>query len=68
MAMADLVVRKSITEAVVSRWLKQVGEQAAADEPVAELDTDKVMVKLPSPVAGAFAEQRATVGRTEIEC
>ncbi len=64
--MADLVVPplgESITEAVVSRWLKQVGEPVAADEPVAELETDKVTVELPSPVAGALAEQRAAVGR-----
>jgi 2-oxoglutarate dehydrogenase E2 component (dihydrolipoamide succinyltransferase) len=67
MGMADLVVPplgESITEAVVSRWLKQVGEAVAADEPVAELETDKVTVELPSPVAGALAEQRAAVGRT----
>ena len=65
--MADLVVPQlgeSITEAVISRWLKQVGEPVAADEPVAELETDKVTVELPSPVAGALSEQRAAVGKT----
>src|SRR5512133_2974378 len=65
--MADLVVPQlgeSITEAVVARWLKQVGEPVAADEPIAELETDKITVQLPSPVAGALAEQRAQVGAT----
>lgn len=65
--MADLVVPQlgeSITEAVVGRWLKQVGEAVAVDEPIAELETDKITVQLPSPVAGALAEQRAKVGAT----
>jgi 2-oxoglutarate dehydrogenase E2 component (dihydrolipoamide succinyltransferase) len=66
-AMSDLVVPQlgeSITEAIVSRWLKQAGETVAADEPVAELETDKITVQLPSPVAGALTEQRAAVGAT----
>jgi len=65
--MADLVVPQlgeSITEAVVSRWLKQVGEAVAADEPVAELETDKITVQLPSPVAGAMREHKAAPGTT----
>jgi len=65
--MPDLVVPplgESITEAVVAKWLKQVGEAVAADEPVAELETDKITVQLPSPAAGALAEQRAAVGAT----
>jgi 2-oxoglutarate dehydrogenase E2 component (dihydrolipoamide succinyltransferase) len=65
--MADLVVPQlgeSISEAVVARWLKQIGETVAADEPVAELETDKITVQLPSPVAGALAEQRFAVGAT----
>src|SRR5258705_13785674 len=65
--MADLVVPalgESITEAVVSIWLKQVGDAVAADEPVAELETDKVTVQLPSPVAGVLAEQKVAVGAT----
>jgi 2-oxoglutarate dehydrogenase E2 component (dihydrolipoamide succinyltransferase) len=65
--MADLVVPplgESITEAVVARWLKQVGDAVAADEPIAELETDKITVQLPSPAAGALAEQRAAVGAT----
>src|SRR5512143_942929 len=65
--MADLVVPQlgeSITEAVIARWLKEAGEAVAADEPVAELETDKITVQLPSPVAGAMGEQRAKVGAT----
>ncbi len=65
--MADLVVPQlgeSISEALVARWLKAVGEAVAVDEPVAELETDKITVQLPSPVAGALAEQRFGVGAT----
>jgi 2-oxoglutarate dehydrogenase E2 component (dihydrolipoamide succinyltransferase) len=65
--MADLVVPplgESITEAVVARWLKQVGEAVAADEPVAELETDKITVQLPAPVTGALGAQKAAVGAT----
>ncbi|HEU4611441.1 MAG TPA: 2-oxoglutarate dehydrogenase complex dihydrolipoyllysine-residue succinyltransferase, partial [Kofleriaceae bacterium] len=65
--MADLVVPQlgeSISEAVVARWLKNVGEAVAVDEPVAELETDKITVQLPSPVAGALSEQRFAVGAT----
>ena len=65
--MADLVVPQlgeSISEAVVGKWLKNVGDAVALDEPVAELETDKVTVQLPSPVAGALSEQRAQTGAT----
>jgi 2-oxoglutarate dehydrogenase E2 component (dihydrolipoamide succinyltransferase) len=65
--MADLVVPQlgeSITEAVIAKWLKNVGEAVAIDEPVAELETDKITVQLPSPVAGALADIKAQVGAT----
>ena len=65
--MADLVVPQlgeSITEAVIAKWLKNVGDAVAVDEPVVDLETDKITVQLPSPVAGALAEQRAAVGST----
>ncbi|HEY5924339.1 MAG TPA: biotin/lipoyl-containing protein, partial [Kofleriaceae bacterium] len=65
--MADLVVPQlgeSISEAVVAKWLKQVGDAVADGEPVAELETDKITVELPSPVAGALSEQRFAVGAT----
>ena len=48
--MADLVVPQlgeSISEAVVSRWLKNVGDAVTVDEPIAELETDKITVQLP---------------------
>src|SRR6476661_7481090 len=65
--MADLVVPQlgeSISEAVVAKWLKQVGDSVGDGEPVAELETDKITVQLPSPVAGALAEQRFAEGTT----
>jgi len=46
---------ESITEATVSKWLKQVGEQVNADEPLVELETDKVNVEVPSPLAGTLS-------------
>ncbi|HZS40585.1 MAG TPA: 2-oxoglutarate dehydrogenase complex dihydrolipoyllysine-residue succinyltransferase [Polyangia bacterium] len=63
----ELVVPKlgeSITEAVVAKWLKQVGDAVGVDEPVADLETDKVSVALPAPVAGVLAEQRVPAGAT----
>jgi 2-oxoglutarate dehydrogenase E2 component (dihydrolipoamide succinyltransferase) len=53
---------ESITEATVSKWLKRPGEPVAADEPVAELETDKVTLEVPAPVAGTLAEIRAAEG------
>ena len=46
---------ESITEATVSKWLKQVGEQVSTDEPLVELETDKVNVEVPSPLAGTLS-------------
>jgi 2-oxoglutarate dehydrogenase E2 component (dihydrolipoamide succinyltransferase) len=53
---------ESITEATVSKWLKQPGEAVAADEPVAELETDKVTLEIPAPAAGTLAEVLAAEG------
>lgn len=50
------------TLARVTRWLKQVGEPVAADEPVVELETDKVAVEVPAPCAGVLAEIVAQPG------
>jgi 2-oxoglutarate dehydrogenase E2 component (dihydrolipoamide succinyltransferase) len=55
---------ESITEAVIARWLKQVGEPLAVDEPVVDLETDKVSVQLPAPAAGVLTEQKYAVGAT----
>src|SRR5688500_19255451 len=55
---------ESITEGTVAQWLKKVGDAVAADEPIASLETDKVTVEVPSPVAGVLAEQVADEGET----
>jgi 2-oxoglutarate dehydrogenase E2 component (dihydrolipoamide succinyltransferase) len=55
---------ESITEATLGQWLKQPGDAVAQDEPIASLETDKVAIDVPSPVAGTLGEQRAGVGDT----
>ncbi len=55
---------ESITEGTLAQWLKKVGDPVAADEPIASLETDKVTVEVPSPVAGVLAEQVADEGET----
>jgi 2-oxoglutarate dehydrogenase E2 component (dihydrolipoamide succinyltransferase) len=45
---------ESVTEATIGRWFKKVGETVAVDEPVVELETDKVTIEVPSPVAGVI--------------
>jgi 2-oxoglutarate dehydrogenase E2 component (dihydrolipoamide succinyltransferase) len=65
--MPDLVVPalgESITEAVISRWHKKIGDTVEADEPVVALETDKITVELPAPAAGALTEQRFAEGDT----
>lgn len=47
---------ESVTEGVVTRWLKQVGETVEVDEPLLEVSTDKVDTEVPSPVAGTVLE------------
>ncbi|WP_405971611.1 2-oxoglutarate dehydrogenase, E2 component, dihydrolipoamide succinyltransferase [Streptomyces sp. NBC_00988] len=47
---------ESVTEGTVTRWLKQVGEEVAEDEPLLEVSTDKVDTEIPSPVAGVLLE------------
>jgi 2-oxoglutarate dehydrogenase E2 component (dihydrolipoamide succinyltransferase) len=55
---------ESITEASVGQWLKQPGEAVAADEAIVALETDKVAVEVPSPVAGELGEQLFQTGDT----
>ena len=55
---------ESITEATVGEWLKAPGDAVGRDEPIASLETDKVAVEVPSPVAGVLEEQLAAVGDT----
>jgi len=53
---------ESVTEGTVGRWLKQVGESFAADEPLVEIETDKVTAELPAPAAGTLIEIVADEG------
>jgi 2-oxoglutarate dehydrogenase E2 component (dihydrolipoamide succinyltransferase) len=55
---------ESITEGTLAQWLKKPGEAVAADEPIASLETDKVSVEVPSPVAGTLSEQLFQEGDT----
>jgi 2-oxoglutarate dehydrogenase E2 component (dihydrolipoamide succinyltransferase) len=55
---------ESITEGTLANWLKKPGEAVAIDEPIAELETDKVSVEVPSPVAGVLSEQLVKEGDT----
>jgi 2-oxoglutarate dehydrogenase E2 component (dihydrolipoamide succinyltransferase) len=55
---------ESVTEGTVTRWLKQVGDQVAVDEPLLEVSTDKVDTEIPSPVAGTLLEIRAAEDET----
>lgn len=47
---------ESVSEGTVSKWLKNIGDTVAVDEPLVELETDKVTVEVPSPVAGTLVE------------
>jgi 2-oxoglutarate dehydrogenase E2 component (dihydrolipoamide succinyltransferase) len=55
---------ESITEGTLAQWLKQPGEAVKADEPIASLETDKVSVEVPSPIAGVLTEQLVSEGDT----
>jgi len=55
---------ESVTEATVSKWLKQVGEEVASDEPLVELETDKVNVEVPSPLTGTLSSIKVKEGDT----
>ena len=55
---------ESVTEGTVTRWLKSVGDQVEADEPLLEVSTDKVDTEIPSPVAGTLLEITVPVDET----
>jgi 2-oxoglutarate dehydrogenase E2 component (dihydrolipoamide succinyltransferase) len=55
---------ESVTEATVGQWLKKPGDAVKVDEPIASLETDKVAVEVPSPVAGVLGEQLVKEGDT----
>ncbi len=58
------VLGESITEATVSKWLKKEGEKVEIDEPVVELETDKVSLEVPSPINGTLSEIKSKDGET----
>src|SRR6516164_544052 len=55
---------ESVTEATIGRWFKKTGEAVAVDEPLVELETDKVTIEVPSPSAGVLGEIAAKDGDT----
>ena len=58
------VLGESITEATLGQWLKKPGEAVAIDEPIASLETDKVAIEVPSPVAGIMGAYAVEEGAT----
>ena len=57
---------ESITEATVSKWLKNIGDNFEADEPLVEIETDKITVEVPAPHAGSLKEIKVSEG-TDVE-
>jgi 2-oxoglutarate dehydrogenase E2 component (dihydrolipoamide succinyltransferase) len=55
---------ESVTEATIGKWFKKAGDAVAADEPVVELETDKVTIEVPAPAAGVLSEIAAKDGET----
>jgi 2-oxoglutarate dehydrogenase E2 component (dihydrolipoamide succinyltransferase) len=55
---------ESVSDATVARWIKKAGDAVAADEPIVELETDKVTLEVPSPVAGRLDDIVAAEGAT----
>ena len=58
------ILGESITEATVSKWLKNQGESIQVDEPIVELETDKVNLEVPSPISGILSKINAKNGET----
>ncbi len=55
---------ESIIEATVAKWLKKEGEKISADEPIVELETDKVNLEVPSPITGVLSKIKSAKGST----
>ena len=55
---------ESVTEATVGKWFKQPGDAVAVDEPLVELETDKVTLEVPAPAAGVLSDVAAKEGAT----
>src|SRR6185437_17148297 len=55
---------ESVTEATIGRWFKKAGDAVAVDDPLVELETDKVTIEVPAPSAGTLGEIIAKDGET----
>src|SRR3954471_20428889 len=55
---------ESVTEATIGKWFKKPGEAVAVDEPLVELETDKVTIEVPAPAAGVLSDIAAKDGET----
>src|ERR1700724_2209155 len=55
---------ESVTEATIGKWFKHPGDAVAVDEPLVELETDKVTIEVPAPAAGVLADIAAKDGET----
>jgi 2-oxoglutarate dehydrogenase E2 component (dihydrolipoamide succinyltransferase) len=55
---------ESVTEATIGKWFKKPGDPVAVDEPLVEIETDKVTIEVPAPAAGVLAEIAAKAGET----
>src|SRR5205823_14678427 len=65
--MADIRVPRlgeSVTEATIGKWFKKPGDAVVVDEPLVELETDKVTIEVPAPAAGVLADIAAKDGET----
>src|SRR3954463_4958556 len=65
--MADIrgpTLGESVTEATIGKWFKKPGDPVAVDEPLVELETDKVTIEVPAPAAGVLGEIAAKDGDT----
>ena len=58
------ILGESITEATVSKWLKKSGDRVSSDEPIVELETDKVNLEVPSPINGVLSQIKTKEGET----
>ena len=55
---------ESVTEATIGKWFKKLGDPVAVDEPLVELETDKVTIEVPAPAAGVLGDIAAKDGET----
>src|SRR6201997_2792293 len=58
------VLGESVTEATIGKWFKKPGEAVAVDEPLVELETDKVTLEVPAPAAGVLSDVAVKEGAT----